>query len=104
MDPRTFAPWLRGGNSNTLQMGVMGRVMHVQAVAFIGGRSPDPMQRAGMAVLNPLVVEPAATGRSTIDVPPGSQNSMHASAMVAPNLPAVVQHGPFDPFLGRQFV
>lgn len=69
MDPRTYAPWLRGGNTNTLQMGAMGP-NHMPAVAFIRGMSPDPLQRAGVVAMNPLTPVPAVNITTPLDWAP----------------------------------
>lgn len=80
MDPRTYAPWLRGGNTNTLQMGATGP-NHIPAIAFYRGMSPNPMQRAGVLPMSPLTPIPVIdlttpldwaplAGQTNLNVPP----------------------------------
>jgi hypothetical protein len=97
MDPRVFAPWIRGGNTNTLQAGVQGDLLHIQTPAFFGGVSIDPLQRAGMAPLPVFVVMPApATPRTAW----GEKHAPFSGA--TPGRPLTSPVGPFDPFLGNQ--
>lgn len=69
MDPRTYAPWIRGGNTNTLMMGAMGP-NHIPAVAFYMGMSPNPLQRAGVLPMSPLTPIPAEDLTTPLDWAP----------------------------------
>lgn len=77
LDPRMYAPWIRGGNTNTLQMGALGP-NHIQAVAFIRGMSPDPLQRAGVLPMNPLTPVPVVSLQTPLDwAPPAAFTNLN---------------------------
>jgi hypothetical protein len=97
MDPRIFAPWIRANNQNTLQQGVTGGTYHVQTPAFIGGRSLDPIQRAGMSPVSYLTVQPASRGRASS----GERTPAYTGLPPAPTAPRL---GPLDPNLATQLV
>lgn len=94
MDPRVFAPWIRGGNTNSLQAGVTGDILHLQTPAFFGGVSIDPLQRAGMAPLPVFVVLPPPPARPAWGERPVPFTGMAPGPYPTPAV------GPFDPFIG----
>ena len=54
VSPPWIAPtWPIVGNSNTLSVGARGP-NHIQTLAFVGGNSPSPMQRLGLAPMYAL--------------------------------------------------